>query len=134
MVLLTPKEKAKDARLRREYNITLEEYKAMEKYQDGKCFICDFKPNAHQNSLAVDHDHRTGQVWGLVCWTCNKVVEMIRRDADRAQQLYNYITLPPAYAVLNEHRFTAPGRVGTKKRKKLLQKMRGNAVKQTRKV
>lgn len=40
--------------------------------QDGRCAICTRRPRARR--LAVDHDHNTGLVRGLLCYTCNKFV------------------------------------------------------------
>lgn len=60
-----------DGQLRRRYGITLEEYDAMAAAQDERCAICNKRPTMAQPSLAVDHDHRTGQVRGLLCARCN---------------------------------------------------------------
>lgn len=40
--------------------------------QGGKCYICG-KPESHfTKRLAVDHNHKTGRVRGLLCFRCNK--------------------------------------------------------------
>jgi hypothetical protein len=56
------------------YGITLEEYGARLKSQGGRCRICRRKPEATTGRfsiLHVDHDHDTGAVRGLLCWSCN---------------------------------------------------------------
>jgi hypothetical protein len=72
------KKKNSDAKrhyqLQRDYGITLQEYKLLEVVQKNKCAICGGTPN-HKNykraKLAVDHDHKTGKVRGLLCHSCN---------------------------------------------------------------
>jgi hypothetical protein len=51
------------------YELTLNDYLAMEIRQKGKCKIClDRHPS---DSMVVDHDHATGAVRGLLCQGCN---------------------------------------------------------------
>ena len=52
------------------YGLTREEYDQMVEDQGGKCAICGSFGNSRK-SLAVDHDHRTGKVRGLLCEHCN---------------------------------------------------------------
>jgi hypothetical protein len=66
-------ETREDARLRREYGISLEEYQWMLEVQDGVCAICR-KPEVRICRLSVDHDHETGQVRGLLCAKCNSIL------------------------------------------------------------
>ena len=46
-------------------------YNEMLVQQDGVCKICKQKEK-HDKLLAVDHDHSTGEVRGLLCNKCNK--------------------------------------------------------------
>lgn len=52
---MTPEEKKADARLKRVFGITLDEYNEMLAAQDGHCKICGAPPRTKR--LAVDHDH-----------------------------------------------------------------------------
>jgi hypothetical protein len=67
------KEQRLKARLKTKYGITLEEYDQMLKAQNGKCAICGTRKsgNKQTNRLAVDHDHETGFIRGLLCSACN---------------------------------------------------------------
>lgn len=56
------------------YNLSPEEYDAMVAEQDGKCAICGGTETYEHKSLCVDHDHRTGEVRGLLCSRCNKAL------------------------------------------------------------
>lgn len=55
--------------LQRKFNLTPEQYQTMVDNQDGVCAICK---NTCTKSLAVDHDHTTGKVRGLLCNSCNR--------------------------------------------------------------
>ncbi|RPE39764.1 recombination endonuclease VII [Streptomyces sp. Ag109_O5-1] len=50
------------------YGITEDQLVALEAAHDGRCQICGEVPD---DGLAVDHDHGTGHVRGLLCRTCN---------------------------------------------------------------
>lgn len=57
----------------KQYGITVEEYDQMVENQNGVCAICE-KPCASGRRLAVDHDHVTGKVRGLLCGACNRII------------------------------------------------------------
>lgn len=65
-------------RYREEYGITLSQYDEMFKQQKGLCNICQLPERATWGGivkrLAVDHDHRTGRVRGLLCSRCNAIL------------------------------------------------------------
>ncbi len=59
-------------RLKSIYKITKEEYDIMLIQQNGKCYICEEEDiNTRNKKLVVDHDHNTGKVRGLLCYSCN---------------------------------------------------------------
>lgn len=47
-------------------------YTAMLERQGGHCAICPNEPKTRR--LHVDHDHRTGEVRGLLCYRCNRAL------------------------------------------------------------
>lgn len=55
--------------LARKYGITPEEYEEKLSQQGGRCAVCRRLPGNRR--LAVDHNHRTGQLRGLLCYRCN---------------------------------------------------------------
>ena len=73
----------KKCRLKR-YGLTSEEYDARFKKQGGVCAICKKKEVSTRDGktkvLAVDHDHATGAVRGLLCTHCNTGLAMFRDD------------------------------------------------------
>ena len=63
--------------LKTKFGITEEDYARMFKEQNGKCAICLNEPK--QRRLAVDHDHKTGKVRGLLCASCNVNLAAVER-------------------------------------------------------
>lgn len=59
--------KRREYHLKTTYGLTLLDYEGLVSSQKGRCAICR-RPN---NALRVDHDHKTGQVRGLLCGKCN---------------------------------------------------------------
>lgn len=78
------------------YGITQDEFEALLASQGGVCAICREPETArHQNgdvrSLAVDHDHDTGRVRGLLCTNCNQALGKFKDDAERLQRAVEYL-------------------------------------------
>jgi hypothetical protein len=70
------------------YGITVEEYNAILKRQNGRCRICKCKPKGH---LHVDHNHKTGKVRGLLCRSCNIGLGHLRDNPHLARIAAAYI-------------------------------------------
>jgi hypothetical protein len=60
-----------DRHLKTNYGITKEQYELLLKEQNNACAICLKPSSSFQRALSVDHDHKTGQIRGLLCITCN---------------------------------------------------------------
>lgn len=88
--------KVRDKRLKRHYGISLEQYEAMIKLQNGVCCIC-LKPemslskNGKIKSLAVDHNHKTGIIRGLLCHRCNIALGGFMDDIDSLKRAIYYL-------------------------------------------
>ena len=65
--------KRREKNLKQRYGITLEQYEQLLVKQEGVCSICHRVPRT--KPLAVDHDHKTGTVRGLLCLWCNRALE-----------------------------------------------------------
>jgi hypothetical protein len=68
-------------------------YEELREAQDGKCAICGTVPNG---DLAVDHDHETGIIRGLLCTRCNAGLGYFKDDRTALRRAANYLTRPPA--------------------------------------
>lgn len=53
--------------LKKKYNITPKEYETLYTKQKSQCALCERK----FQRLAIDHDHQTGKIRGLLCIACN---------------------------------------------------------------
>jgi|694.fasta_scaffold41796_19 hypothetical protein len=91
------KDKRKNGMLLWRFNITLEEYQVLFETQGGVCKICNNPETAKKNKseelrmLAVDHDHNTGKVRGLLCARCNVQLGHYEKTKPRAQEFENYL-------------------------------------------
>jgi hypothetical protein len=76
--------------LRREFGITSTTYEEMTVRQNGVCAICQ-KPNPNGNRLAVDHNHKTKKVRGLLCGTCNRALGLFGDDSGLMRKAAEYV-------------------------------------------
>ena len=83
-------EKSKNNYLKKCYGITLEQYNEMLIKQNGVCAICCEKDPNFDN-LAVDHDHKTNKVRGLLCHLCNRALGMFKDDGIRIKNAIIYL-------------------------------------------
>lgn len=83
----------KDAMLRRNYGITLEQYNAMLASQDHGCKICKSKTSNSKaaKSLFVDHCHRTGVVRGILCNKCNAGIAYFNESKELLAEAIRYL-------------------------------------------
>jgi hypothetical protein len=76
------------------YKLTPEQYQEMYDLQNGLCYICQ-KPTEgrgkNKNRLAVDHNHSTGKIRGLLCSHCNTALGLFRDSQELLQSAINYL-------------------------------------------
>lgn len=79
----------------RQYDITFEEYKEMFSKQEGKCAICGvlMVEGVEGNPLVacVDHNHKTGQVRGLLCSLHNRALGLFDDNIEIMKSAINYL-------------------------------------------
>lgn len=94
------RKKAHDRAILQRYGITGEEYDLLYEAQGRRCAICRVSTGARKR-LAVDHDHRTGEVRGLVCGRCNHNLLGAAHDGTEIlQRAIDYLNDPPAPRIL----------------------------------
>jgi hypothetical protein len=73
----------------RNYGMTIEDYEARLEAQGGVCAICLAEPGKRR--LAVDHDHDSGRVRGLLCSQCNTGLGSLQDDPDLVWLAFQYL-------------------------------------------
>lgn len=83
--------------LRSRHKITLKEFDDIENSQNGKCAICNVSKEASPRGLAVDHNHGTGEIRGLLCLRCNLGLGYFKDNIQLMQNAINYLTKGHCY-------------------------------------
>lgn len=96
----------RNSHLKRTFGITLDDYNQMLAAQGGVCAICgkppgETRPNQGRKQgrpvrplLAVDHDHVTGKVRGLLCLPCNRGIGFLEDDPETVRAALHYLERP----------------------------------------
>lgn len=81
--------------VKRNFDISLEEYKTIFKQNNYQCAICKATRNkGYKNyKLAIDHDHKTGKIRGVLCFPCNKALGFMEDDIERLKNAISYLGL-----------------------------------------
>lgn len=76
------------------YGVSSDELDALRAAQDNKCAVCR-KPEPEgafgHKRLHLDHDHRTGEVRGLLCMSCNTALGHLKDDPDLVRRALGYL-------------------------------------------
>lgn len=91
---LTPLEKRRNGHLLRTYGIDLGQYNQLLRKQRNRCFCCQRLHTEFPRALAVDHDHKTGEIRGLLCTHCNRRVIGRHRDHQLLTRAGRYLKGP----------------------------------------
>jgi hypothetical protein len=94
----------------RTYGITEEQFQALWEAQGRRCYIC--RREVHSKRPAVDHDHVTGKVRGLLCPDsergCNHAVlgnirgRTLEEQVAFLRRIEEYLRNPPAQILLDD--------------------------------
>lgn len=74
----------------RRFGITRADYEAMLEAQGGVCWICK-REQSSGRLLAIDHDHSTGDVRGLLCTRCNQGLGFFQDNIDYLAKAIEYL-------------------------------------------
>lgn len=79
--------------LNKRYGITKYDYDRMFEKQNGRCALCDSESIGRKGSFhfCVDHNHKTGDVRGLLCHNCNVILGKIKDSKDWLRKALKYI-------------------------------------------
>ena len=73
------------------FGITLEQYNQMFIVQNGLCLGCYKHQKDDKRAFAVDHNHMTGRVRGLLCGNCNVALGNAQDSPTILRRLADYI-------------------------------------------
>ena len=83
------------AKLKRVFGISQEEYDTLLEKQGGLCAICRGPETQRYRGalmcLAVDHDHGTKKVRGLLCKSCNLAIGKFKESIDIVRRALQYL-------------------------------------------
>jgi hypothetical protein len=84
-------EKTMNTNLKTKYGITREEYLIILKNQNHRCAICGKHQKDHSRNFALDHNHKTGKIRGILCDGCNYGVGFLeKRKKEYEEYLAKY--------------------------------------------
>ena len=81
----------RESTLKRNFGLTLEDYDKMLVVQNSRCAICNVHQSKLDLRLAVDHDHETGKIRGLVCRDCNFFLGHLEKNYGLLLQALEYL-------------------------------------------
>lgn len=81
----------REQKIKNKFGITIDQYNEMLLKQNNKCAICGKHQNENKKSLAVDHNHKTGHVRGLLCYNCNISIGKLGDDLFGLIKAVDYI-------------------------------------------
>jgi len=107
------KEKARWYNIKRLYGLSQAEYEELLEEQDHRCGICKRHEDEFETRLAVDHDHKSLEVRGLLCSYCNRRILGRISNPDLLRMAADYLERP-------RRGWLAPKKKRNRKRKKKL--------------
>ena len=74
-----------------QYNLSEEEWVNLLNKQKGCCAICGASLTFITNGYAVDHNHKTDEVRGILCGTCNMALGLFKDSPKILQEARRYL-------------------------------------------
>jgi len=85
----------KKQHLKYSFGLSLKEFKKLLKKQNNLCAICGKKETLKLHSktclLAVDHDHKTNKIRGLLCSRCNLMLGSVKDSIKLLKKAIKYL-------------------------------------------
>ena len=78
--------------LKRTFGITLDKYTELFDLQNGQCAICStISPGKGRKNFCVDHNHLTGKIRGLLCYSCNIGISLLQEQLNVLKSAVRYL-------------------------------------------
>lgn len=75
----------------KKFGLTKKDYNHLLKKQNYRCAICECSKDKFKRRLAVDHNHKTNQIRGLLCLHCNNGLGHFRDSIKLLENAINYL-------------------------------------------
>lgn len=85
------KKERKTAKLKRDYNLSLNEYNIMLEKQNNNCCICGEILKLGSGGCAIDHCHLNNKIRGIVCQPCNVTMGLLKENIDTLKSMITYL-------------------------------------------
>lgn len=92
------KDRWRNANYTRNFGITLTQYNELFMAQNGCCDACGRHQTELSKRLAVDHNHETLEIRGLLCQSCNRCLGYAADSIERLNNLITYLNKTPVLA------------------------------------
>ena len=83
-------EKRRRSTIKYRYGLSYEDWQKIWDNQNGQCIICE-KPFISPSDACVDHNHKTGEVRGLLCHRCNCGIGYLNDDPKIMAKAIEYV-------------------------------------------
>jgi len=75
----------------KKYGLTVDDFNQLLKKQNGRCAICGTRITFGVGKHAVDHDHVTSKVRGILCGYCNVALGLVQDNMETLQNMIEYL-------------------------------------------
>ena len=79
-------------RIKKTFDISIEEYNEMFSKQNGECAICGIHQKDLNRRLAIDHCHTTNKIRGLLCGKCNCGIGNLEDNIELLKKAIKYLS------------------------------------------
>lgn len=93
--------------LKYKYSFSFENFQVMWEEQKGNCAICSLTlPDLliyedRRRGYAIDHNHDTGEVRGILCLNCNSLLGLSGDNPKVLESAINYLNNKGSYSLMN---------------------------------
>lgn len=98
------------------FGITADEYFSLLRAQGNCCAICGLNQGECSQRFAVDHDHQTGKIRGLLCTSCNVGIaryEAMRENTKVEKYLAGVLPFSIVLSAIEDKRFKSSTEIVT---------------------
>lgn len=98
------KDRLKSYQVKAAFGITYEEWVKLMESRGWACEICGRETESSGRTLAIDHDHSTGDIRGVLCQRCNCAIGLLSENDETLRSAIDYLNRSKQYALLRYER------------------------------